>query len=133
MPRASSFYHVLHSCDSFAAAAFRVFSRTHAGVSTDRPSPFAPSVVVSSFPRRAPLAVASALARPWRACPPTDRPNDATTASLLAPSEVSSSLPMCLTRLTHASTVPALALLQACVFTVHFPELQATFHSHRDN
>ena len=86
-----------------------------------------------SFPRRAPpvgLAVAVALARPYGACPPTDRPNDPTTAPLLTPSEVFSSFPMCFTRLTHASTVPALAHPQVGVSTVHFPELQATFPSH---
>ena len=66
-----------------------------------------------------------------RACPPTDRPNDVTTASLLAPSEVSSSFPTCFIRLTHASTVSALALPQVGVCTVHFPEPQATFLSHR--
>ena len=43
------------------------------------------------------------------ACPPTGRPNNPTTASLLAPSEVSSSFPTCFIHLTHASTVPALA------------------------
>ena len=90
------------------------------------------------FSRRVPLAglaVASvlALARPYGGgggvCPPTDRPKDPTTASLLAPSEVSSSFPTCFTGLIHASTVPALAHTQVGVSTVHFPELQATFLS----
>ena len=68
---------------------------------------------------------------PTGACPPTNRPNDATAASLPAPSEVSSSFQTCLTRLTHASTVPALAHPQVGVSTVHFAELQAAFLSHR--
>ena len=55
---------------------------------------------------------------PTRACPPTDRPNNATTASLLAPSEASSSFPTCLSRLTHASTVPTLEHPQVGVSTV---------------
>ena len=59
------------------------------------------------------------------ACPPTDRPNDATTASLLAPSEVSSSFSTCFNRLTHASTVPALAHLQVGVST--FPSFKPHF------
>ena len=46
---------------------------------------------------------------PTRARPPTVRPNDATTASLLAPSEDSFSFPTGFTRLTSASTIPALA------------------------
>ena len=53
-----------------------------------------------------------------RACPPTDRLGDATTASLLAPSEASSSFPTSFTRLTRASTVPALAHPQVGVSTV---------------
>ena len=72
-----------------------------------------PAVVFSSFPRCAPLAglaVASSRSRSralTRACPPTNRPNDATTTSLLAPSEVSSSFPTCFTRLTYASSALA--------------------------
>ena len=117
------------------------FSPTHAGVSTDRPSPFASSIVFSSFPQRAPLAglpVIPALVRPYGACPSTDRPNRATTASLLAPSEASSSFPTSFTRLTRASTVPAVAHSQVGVSTVisssvafrsfHFPRSHWHFH-----
>ena len=43
---------------------------------------------------------------PTRAFPSTDRPNDATTASLLAPPEVFFLLPTCITCFTHAFIIP---------------------------
>ena len=75
---------------------------------------------------------------PKQACPPTDCTNNATTASLLVLSEASSSFPTCFTRLTHASTIPALAHPQVDVSTVrsssvaflsfHFPRYHWRFH-----
>ena len=73
--------------------------------------------------RRAPLA--DSLSLPFslslatmRACPPTDRPNDTTMASLLAPSQVSFSFPTCFTHLTHASNISAFSHPQLGVSTV---------------
>ena len=73
----------------------------------------------------------SLLLAPTRACPPTVRPNDATTASLLAPSEDSFSFPTFFTRLTSASTIPALAhpLEWACPLSVRLQSLFCRFTS----
>ena len=75
---------------------------------------------------------------PKQACPPTERPNDAMTASSLVLSEASSSFPTWFTRVTHASNVPALAHPQVGVSTVslssvaflsfHFPVYHWHFH-----
>ena len=136
-----SFYHVFHSCDSLAAATIPAFSRTPACLLTDRHSH------LQSSSHRSPdvLHLLDSLSLPFslslastRACPPTDCPNDVTTASLPAPSETSSSFPTCFTRSTQASTVPTLAHPQVGVSTVrlslvsflsfHFPRSHWYFH-----
>ena len=61
-----------------------------------------------------------------------DRPSyDVTTASLLASSEASFSFPTCFTRLTHASTVPALThpLDWACPLSARLQSLFCRFNS----